>query len=195
MGSVRIIAGSLRGRRIVVPDVVGLRPTPNAVRETLFNWLAPIIVDAVCLDLFVGSGALSFEALSRGAKRVVAFDCSKKSIKQLKENARLLAMEKDLTIFQAKIPQQLDLAIATTSYQPKFDVVFLDPPFHQNLVPSTCQRLVQLSSNFLAPRALIYIETEKNLDVVTLTSFLPSTWKVLRHKTLGQVNYYLLTLE
>src|SRR5436190_1935337 len=105
-GQIRIIGGKWRGRKLKVPDVADLRPTPNRVRETVFNWLQPIIQGAYCLDLFAGSGALGFEALSRGAKHVVMIDQSAPVIKLLKEQAKLFDTH-DVDIYQASVPQGL----------------------------------------------------------------------------------------
>lgn len=202
MGTIRIIAGKWRSRKITVPDGVrGLRPTPNMARETLFNWLAPVIKGAACLDLFAGSGALSFEALSRGAKHVVMVDCSRQVIKQLQTNLHKLQGQAEhvtatknqgahVTMACACIPQQLthvaDLALSSSIST--FDIVFLDPPFHHNLLQPTAAALEEIS--ILAMHALIYIETERQLDIAPL---LPSNWTILRHKSLGAVSYYLIT--
>lgn len=201
MGQIRIIGGKWRGRKIaVLDDVAGLRPTPNMARETLFNWLAPVIDGAVCLDLFAGSGALSFEALSRGAGRVVAVDSARKVIKRLQENAALLLAppvartrvseagvheeSNALTIFFAIIPGQLRII-------PKleFNIVFLDPPFNHNLVVPTLSGLEE--AKLLVSDALVYIEVERQFDIDAALVKL-SGWEVLRRKTLGAVGYYLV---
>jgi 16S rRNA (guanine966-N2)-methyltransferase len=176
-----------------------LRPTPNAVRETLFNWLAPVIHGARCLDLFAGSGALSFEALSRGAAYVAMFDSSRQAIKTLQENARLLgAGEESVMIRFASMPQQLAaiprFLAAVSSSTPvlpntplKFDIVFLDPPFNRGLLAPTLQQLAH--PDLLADAALIYIEMEKGLNIKEI---LPPGWEMLRHKTLGVAAYCLV---
>lgn len=182
MGSLRIIGGKWRSRKIFFPDAVGLRPTPNMVKETLFNWLGHAIIDATCLDLFAGSGALSFEALSRGAKLVIATEYNKILIKNLKETATLLEATNFIPL-QAQIPQQLDKIPPLY----KFDIVFLDPPFRQNLIPITIQKLEE--KNLLAKDVFLYMETEKNLDI---KSTLNESWQILRNKTQGQVQYSLV---
>jgi 16S rRNA (guanine966-N2)-methyltransferase len=179
--TLRIIGGKWRSRKISFVPLKGVRPTTDATRETLFNWLAPIINDKNCLDLFAGSGALSFEALSRGAKHVVMVDASMRIIATLKKNAQLLLAE-NIEFICAKIPQGINKI-------PKqfFDIVFIDPPFHHDLIKPTCEKLI--SSGYLAPNALIYIEAEKELDIKTV---IPESWQILRQKISGQVGSYLL---
>src|SRR6185437_16727876 len=117
-GQIRIIGGEWRGRKIKVPDIQDLRPTPDRVRETLFNWLSNIVPGAYCLDAFAGSGALGFEALSRGAKHVVMVDASLEVVSLLKEE--LVVFKSDRAdVYRANLPQQLK----TPTH--KFDIVFL----------------------------------------------------------------------
>src|SRR5689334_13621175 len=120
-GNIRIIGGTWRGRKLLVPDVPHLRPTPDRVRETLFNWLAPVLPGAHCLDAFAGSGALGFEALSRGAAQVVMVDESPVVIKHLQAQAVILKTTQ-AEIYRANVPQQLKKPAKP------FDIVFLDPP-------------------------------------------------------------------
>jgi 16S rRNA (guanine966-N2)-methyltransferase len=178
---VRIIGGKWRSRKISFIDLDGLRPTTDPTRETLFNWLAPFINDANCLDLFAGSGALSFEALSRGAKHVVTIDKSPKVIAKLKENAQTLGTT-DITFFCLAIPQEL-----TKVPQQMYDIVFVDPPFHHNLVNPTCAALA--ATNLLAPDALIFVEVERQL---AKTISFPPNWEMVRNKSAGVVDYFLL---
>jgi 16S rRNA (guanine966-N2)-methyltransferase len=124
----RIIGGRWRGRKIRFLPLPGLRPTSDRIRETLFNWLMPTIKDARCLDLFAGSGALSFEALSRGAQSAVMIDQSPQVIAVLQENAALLKIN-TAEFYCATSPQGLKKLHLTP-----FDIVFLDPPFHQQLI-------------------------------------------------------------
>lgn len=180
--TLRIIGGKWGSRTISFVPLKGVRPTPNAVRETLFNWLAPVIVDANCLDLFAGSGALGFEALSRGAKHVVMVDAAVKVIHKLKENAAVLQTTDAIDFYFAKIPQGLDKIP-----QQAFDVIFLDPPFSCDLMKITCDKLS--TSNYLKKDTLIYAEVERKLDVETL---IPPSWQVLRKKLSGLVKSYLL---
>ena len=121
--SVRIIGGGWRGRRITFPDVPGLRPTPDRVRETLFNWLQHDIAGARCLDLFAGSGALGLEALSRGAKELVFVEQSVAASRALQEQLARLGAERRSQVVEMGAARYLRGAA------PAFDIVFLDPPF------------------------------------------------------------------
>lgn len=171
---VRIIAGEWRGRLIDFPQAEGLRPTPDRVRETLFNWLGQTLDGKTCLDLFAGSGALGFEALSRGAQRVVMAEQNPQVLKALRENARKLGADR------------LDLVagdgVKTLSREGgAFDVIFLDPPFHRGILPL----LLPLISDRLAPDGLVYAEAEQ--------SFEPGEgWEVWRRGRAGKVFYCLL---
>jgi 16S rRNA (guanine966-N2)-methyltransferase len=178
-GIVRIIGGEWRGRKLKVPDILNLRPTPDRVRETLFNWLAPIIVGAHCLDAFAGSGALGFEALSRGAASVIMLDDSLKVVRLLQEELAIFKAE-NAEIYCAKMPLQLK-----TPSKP-FDIVFLDPPYTENLLLPSCFYLEERA--FLAPNAYIYLEAREPLD----EKMLPSNWRVLKSKRAGQVAYHLV---
>lgn len=178
----RIIAGKWKSRRINFLPLTGVRPTTDANRETLFNWLQDKIRDAICLDLFAGSGALGFEALSRGAKHVTMVDSSIKIIQNLKENAQALNATESINFICAKVPEQF----VKISPQ-KFDIIFLDPPFHKNLVAPICEILENMS--FVANDGYVYIETEKELDI---SNILPKPWQILRTKLSGQVRYHLI---
>lgn len=176
----RIIGGVWRGRRLSFPDAAGLRPTPDRVRETLFNWLAPMIEGACCLDLFAGSGMLGLEALSRGAGRVVMVDSDAAVIARLHEHIATLHAS-GAQVVHADARRYLQ-------HPPRegFDIVFLDPPFRRDLVAPCCELLEH--SGWLKPGARIYIETESELPLAGL----PQTWHISRSKTAGQVNYYLV---
>lgn len=169
---IRIIGGKWRGRKLKFLPGSHLRPTPNRVRETLFNWLAPVIEGAVCLDLFAGSGALGFEALSRGAARVVMVDKSHNVIKNLKENAVILEAEKIEFICAEFSPKMKNI------FSQKFDIVFLDPPFYKNLIKPSLEWLEK--NNCLTSDAFIYIEHERQAD-------LPENWEIYRSQVAGQV--------
>lgn len=177
-GQIRIIGGTWRGRKLTVPDVKDLRPTPDRVRETLFNWLAPLITGARCLDLFAGSGVLGFEALSRGAAVVTMVDQSRDVIESLKKGAALLKAE-NLEIYLGSVPEQLHAPA-----QP-FDIIFLDPPYQADLLLPTCRYLEE--NNFLAETAFIYLEAK---DVIK-DNDLPATWHITKCKQAGQVVYHL----
>jgi 16S rRNA (guanine966-N2)-methyltransferase len=178
-GQIRIIGGQWRGRKLKVPDVAHLRPTPDRVRETLFNWLAPVIYDAYCLDPFAGSGALGFEALSRGAAEVVMVDASPVVVRLLKEELEMLKANNGIA-YLANAPQQLQ---KTTR---PFDIVFLDPPFKENLLLPTCFYLEE--NAFLAAHAHIYIEAPESL----VEGDLPPGWRLIKSKRAGQVAYHLI---
>lgn len=177
-GSVRIIGGQWRGRKITVPSVDGLRPTPDRVRETLFNWLMPYLPDAKCLDTFSGSGALSIESLSRGAAQATALDNSPEAVQALKKISALLEIP-SLNIIHADALAWLN-RVADTA----FDIVFIDPPFHQNLISPCCALLE--THHWLSADALIYVEHERGgtIDV-------PDSWRLHRQQQAGDVVYAL----
>jgi 16S rRNA (guanine966-N2)-methyltransferase len=175
---VRIIGGRHRGRRLAFPQLPGLRPTGDRIRETLFNWLQPALPGARCLDLFAGSGALGLEAASRGAGKVVLVERAGQAARQLQENVRLLG-EPQVTVFRADALEWL-----TGSVEP-FDIVFLDPPFTSSLLEACCNELEK--SGWLAPSALIYLETEAAGDF----SWLPEPWRLEREKCSGGVRFAL----
>ena len=178
---VRIIGGQWRGRKLNFPDVPGLRPTPDRVRETLFNWLAPVIAGSRCLDLFAGSGALGFEAASRGAAEVVLVEREPRIVKSLREQAQRLGAG-NIEIFQADARQYL-------SATPRpYDVLLLDPPFGQGLLTSS---LVALDQGWLAPGAWVYLEAERELSADRLSELLPRGLELVRSKVAGHVGYHL----
>ncbi len=180
-GEVRIIAGRWRGRKLPVLNSQGLRPTGDRVKETLFNWLMPYIEDSCCLDCFAGSGSLGFESLSRGAKQVTFVELDKTVINQLKQNLiSLKCDEKQADVINQNSLEWLKKAQKT----PRFDVIFLDPPFHFGLVERTIALLAQ--NNWLEQDALIYIETEKDKPLN-----IPENWVLLKQKITGQVCYRL----
>ena len=177
-GFIRVIAGQWRGRKLPVLNAQGLRPTTDRNKETLFNWLMPYVVDAVCLDGFAGSGGLGFEALSRYARHCTFIEKDKQAAHQINQNLALLKADKDTA--QVITGDALSVVFPREQY----DLVFIDPPFHQNLVGPFIQRLV--SAGVLAEGALIYVETERDADYP-----LPSDWQQLRHKQGGQWDYRL----
>ena len=175
----RIIGGEWRGRKLRFPDAPNLRPTPDRVRETIFNWLAPMINGARCLDLFSGSGALGLEALSRGAAFSTFVDSHKKVALALKEHLDLLNTHDKASVLQMDSVQFLKGVVQ------KYDLVFLDPPYHLDFM----QKVVPLLENngWLADNAILYLEIEKRQSLPEL----PKNWKQLKEKTAGEVNYYL----
>jgi 16S rRNA (guanine966-N2)-methyltransferase len=174
----RIIGGSLRGRRIRFPDVAGLRPTGDRVRETLFNWLQPRVQGARCLDLFAGSGALGLEAWSRGAGQVVLVEHDPKAGACLAESIRALGAE------GVELVRTDALAWLQADPQP-FDLVFLDPPFAEGVLGRCCRLLD--AKGWLAAGARVYLET----DAAAGLPDLPAGWVLERHKRSGQVTYAL----
>ncbi|HSW70476.1 MAG TPA: 16S rRNA (guanine(966)-N(2))-methyltransferase RsmD, partial [Gammaproteobacteria bacterium] len=181
-GQVRIIGGEWRGRKLSIPEQAAVRPTPDRVRETLFNWLAPVIQGAYCLDLFAGSGALGFEALSRGAAEVVMVDQSAVVIKCLRLQCKLLKTTKAL-IYQSSIPQQWPV------FSKCFDIVFLDPPYSEPLLLPVCFYLEE--KGLLSSPAYIYLESRKEIA----EDELPKGWQLIKQKKAGQVGYYLVKRE
>lgn len=178
-GDVRIIGGKWRSRKLKFPAIEGLRPTPDRVRETVFNWLSPHIAAANCLDLFAGSGALGFEALSRGASHVTFIDQSREITKYLTAQLKLLGTE------NAEVHCSTFNPALTFPHKAAFDIVFLDPPFHKNFIKQSCAWLEQ--NKLLADDALIYIEAEATLNPLPI----PNNWEILRSKIAGQVGYHL----
>lgn len=199
MGIVRIIAGKYRGRKIYFPDVVGLRPTPDMVKETVFNWLNSYLIGAKCLDLFCGSGALSFEALSRGAKLVVAMESNKTIWRNLCDNAKLLQTNNFSPIL-GYVPKQLDLIAKhhTSESICKYDLVFLDPPFRKNLLLDTIEALE--TKHWLADDAILYVEVESEFNLSQMLETINAKhsdyqWKLLKNKISGQVQYSMIQKE
>jgi 16S rRNA (guanine966-N2)-methyltransferase len=175
---VRIIGGQWRSRKLLFPDVPGLRPTPSRARETLFNWLRNDVQGAHCLNLYAGSGVLGFEAASRGAELVVQVENNPRACAFLKDNCiRLGAYQ--LEIVQADVGRYL-----AASSQP-FDLVFVDPPFAQGLAAACCRTLER--QGWLAENAKIYVETESGLSLCGL----PENWETLRSDRAGNVRYHL----
>lgn len=178
---IRIIAGKWRSRQIRFPDVEGLRPTGDRVRETLFNWLAADIPGSRCLDLFSGSGALCFEALSRGATHCLALEKHPQAISCLAESKSLLDAD-GLTVRHKDT-----LAYLQQKAEEPFDIVFIDPPFDLNLINEACALVER--NGWVSSGGAIYCElpTQQN-------SFAPpANWQVSRNKHASGVNYILFT--
>jgi len=180
---VRIIGGDWRSRVLQFPDAPGLRPTPDRIRETLFNWLQLRIVGAHCLDLFAGSGALGFEALSRGAASVTALETAAAVATALRHNASLLGSDR-LQLVQQDALRWLDKPASQ-----QFDIVFVDPPFADNAHARCCELLQHYG--WLAPGALVYLEAGSNLAALAL----PPNWQLTRHKQAGDVQYGLAAVS
>ncbi len=178
----RIIGGRWRSRRLAFPAVPGLRPTPDRVRETLFNWLAPTISGARCLDLFAGSGALGLEALSRGAAETVFVEQDRRAIKTLHSNLHALQAAADVHHSEALSW----LATQGASGLQRFDLILLDPPFGHNLLTLTCQHLTHYGWPPVTG-GLVYLESERDGLLQ-----LPEGWQIVREKFAGAVSYRLI---
>jgi len=174
---VRIIGGNWRGRRVTLPVGAGVRPTGDRVRETLFNWLAPIIDGARCLDLFAGSGALGLEALSRGARETIFVERDAAAVGQLVRNLeqfecrRASVVHGDALRFLERTPRP-------------FDIVFVDPPFGEIDLQNLCTLLAR---GWLTDGARVYLETARHDDLPEM----PVGWVIDRNKTAGQVRFAL----
>lgn len=174
----RIIAGTWRGRRLRFPPGTALRPTPDRVRETLFNWLAPRIVASRCLDLFAGSGALGLEALSRGARSVVFVERDPRAAR---------ALSATLAEWQARgaLVQCVEARRYLAGPAEPFDIVFLDPPFEAALLAPVATALEE--RGWLAPGALVYVESAAREPLPPL----PGGWQASRAGRAGEVGYHL----
>ena len=179
LGEVRIIGGEHRGRRLKFPDLPGLRPTGDRVKETLFNWLQPSLAGAACLDLFAGSGALGLEAASRGAGSVVMLEKATEAVRQLRSNVEMLGLQ------TVMVEQGSALEWLERPPERAFDLIFLDPPFGDCILADTCSLLVW--REWLKPGALIYVE----MDAKQVSPEWPTDWSLLKKKRAGQVTYCL----
>jgi len=175
--AVRIIAGQWRGRLVTFPAAAGLRPTPDRVRETLFNWLGQDLTGKRCLDLFAGSGALGFEALSRGAQEVVLVERAAPIRRAIADNADRLGAERMRVIAGDALE-----FVATTPE--RFDVVFVDPPYASGLAEAALPHLPRL----LDADALVYVESDRAFPV-------PPPWRRVREGRAGAVHYCLIAWD
>ena len=182
-GRLRIVAGNWRSRLLDIAEVPGLRPTSLRIRETLFNWLAPHIHGARCLDLFAGTGALGLEALSRGAKSAMFVENSAEAVATLSANIKVLGADM-ATVRQMDALQYLKMSPAE-----KYDLVFVDPPFAADLTGELCRLLED--SGALSDRCLIYIEQDRS----RAEAMLPEAWQIVKNKTAGNVRYMLAQRE
>lgn len=178
---VRIIGGQWRGRKLAFPSSAGLRPTPDRVRETLYNWLQPYLPGMTCLDLFAGSGVLGFEALSRGARSVTFVEFERNVSRVLQDNINLLGAGD-----KAHLRCMDALAFIQESHDSLYDLIFLDPPYAKGLAVD-CLRSVERHP-CLKPGGLVYLEHERSLEMPDLSD----KWQVLKNKMAGQVSYSLL---
>lgn len=174
--TIRIIGGQYRGKKIHFPELEGLRPTPDRVKETLFNWLMHDIRGARCLDAFAGSGALGFEAYSRGANKVVLLENAPPAYRYLQDqlrqfnDARLSLIQSDALIYLKQTKEQ-------------FDIIFLDPPFANHFLPACIQTLE--AQPILSENGLVYIESDHDPHLST------TVWEQIKLKKAGLVVYAL----
>ncbi len=180
--AIQIIGGEYRSRKISFNDFDGLRPTSSRIRETLFNWLAPHIEGANVLDLFAGSGALSFESASRGAKCVYCVEIDNKSHRQILKTTEQLGCN-NLTAVQADAKSYLK-SISNHS----IDIAFIDPPFATALQSPMLNALA--SSQCLTNNAKVYVEIDKSEPLA-----IPEGYSILKQKSSGNVTYYLLSFQ
>ncbi len=174
MSRVRIVGGAWKRRFVTFHDAPGLRPTPDAVRETLFNWLGQDLTGLACLDLFAGSGVLGFEAASRGAAQVTLVERDPRVFALLRENAAALGASR-LELIRADALKFLPRASR------RYDLLFLDPPYHEGWIERVESRLPDV----LAPDARIYAEAEHAVERI-------GAWETVRRGQAGQVYYHLL---
>jgi 16S rRNA (guanine966-N2)-methyltransferase len=177
--SLRIVGGGWRGRRVHFPDSPGLRPTPDRVRETLFNWLQFSLAGARCLDLFAGSGALGLEALSRAAREVVFVDEAAAVAESLREE-----LERFDGTARARVLQTTAARFLGTPGEP-FDVIFLDPPFGQDALAQPIE-LIE-AGGWFKPGGAVYLERERHAGA----PLLPAGWDLVKSKSAGEVGYHL----
>ena len=182
-GRLRIVAGNWRSRLLDIADVEGLRPTSERIRETLFNWLAPTLHGSRCLDLYAGTGALGLEALSRGAAEAVFVERSPVAARQLQKNIDLLEAS------GASVVTQGALDYLKRDASRRFDLVFLDPPFADDLLEETCRLLA--ARQLLARGAQVYLEQDRAKPEPRL----PDNWSIKKNKTAGNVRYMLAMVE
>ena len=181
-GSVRIVGGRLRGSRLAVPDLAGLRPTPDRVRETLFNWLGQQLPGLRCLDLFAGSGALDLEAASRGAARVDMVERHAQLARALRLAAERLHAD------AVQVHSGDALAFAAACAPGSYDLVFVDPPFD---LQGLHQRALAQAARVLAVDGLVYLEAP---DAASLREWAAGGWEIVRSARAGQVHYALLRI-
>jgi 16S rRNA (guanine966-N2)-methyltransferase len=182
LNTVRINAGEWRSRVLKFPDAIGLRPTPERVRQTVFNWLGQDLSGLTCLDLFAGTGVMGFEALSRGAGAVTLVEKSTPAYKALIENKQLLKAE------HASMRHQDALQFLNQNPQ-KFNIIFLDPPYRLQWL----DKVLPLLAEHLTPDGLVYVEAEYALDAaLELNQKLSSDWKIIKQSKAGNVFYHLL---
>ncbi len=176
----RIIGGRWRSRVLHFPAINALRPTPDGVRETVFNWLAPDISGRQCLDLYAGSGALGIEAVSRGAASAILVEKNPKAAKALSSNVELLCANSHIHVTCCAALHYL----STTDQQ--FNLIFLDPPFASDELKKACYQINKM--NVISDDGLIYIESPSNQIELPV----PEKWQIIKQATKGEVRYTML---
>ncbi len=183
-GSVRIIGGHWRGRRVPVPDIEGLRPSGDRCRETLFNWLQPFLRKARCVDLFAGTGVLGLEAVSRGAAHAVLVENSRLAANSLRQSAEILEATQ-IAAAQVVVVEADALAWLLQQAPSSMDIVFVDPPFALNLLEKVMAALEQ--GQGLGPGGLVYLESA----VLEKAPAPGSGWELIKEKAIGEVRMQL----
>lgn len=178
-GEIRIIGGQWRGRKLKVQNKEGLRPTTDRLKETIFNWLMLDIRGATVLDCFAGAGSLGFEAISRGADSLISIEKDKKAAAQLKANCDVLNANNQINVFHG------DFFAQVVRLTKPFDIIFIDPPFHKEMVETTIKLL--LENELIKPGALIYLEQESIAKFELLTSCFSEQFELKKEKRAGQV--------
>lgn len=178
--TIRIIGGKWRGRKLAFPGASPIRPTLDQIRETLFNWLQPVISESRCLDAFTGSGALGIEALSRGASQVTFIDKDNATLVQLRRHLQELSAT-NCDVLRFSMPEGL-----SQINPPAYDIIFLDPPFDSDLLNKTLATLA--ASALVKPGTLVYFEATSRYDL-----HLGDTWQLQRHKKTKRISYGLLS--
>ena len=183
----KIISGTLKGRKFFFKDSDGLRPTSGKARETLFNWLQFEIANKTILDPFAGTGALGIEAISRGSGKVIFIEKDFKTHKILESNLKLLESDR------YQLSKQDSLKYLEKVKLSPFDLIFLDPPFNQQLIPSILSLISK--ENLIDSKSKIYIESEYEIDLELLNSNIKYNCSIEKHKKSGNVYYCLISLE
>ena len=179
-GSFRIISGEYKGRKFEFMPSIDLRPTPDRLRETLFNWLGQSIDGKTCLDLFAGTGSLGLESLSRGADKIIFVEKNSNHLDKIKEYVESLKANGDISVIHDDVLTWLD------ETNDNFDLIFVDPPFHKDLAEKVLSKI--RTNSLLANLGNIYLEVEKELDL----SFLNGYWEVIKETKSGKKKYLLL---
>jgi 16S rRNA (guanine966-N2)-methyltransferase len=183
---VRIVGGLYKRTPLTVPDLEGLRPTPDRVREALFNWLGNSLEGSRCLDLFAGTGALGIEAASRGALEVVLVESQRKACLGIQDT--LNRLKNPANVYLKSMTAETYLARPTNH---NFDLIFLDPPFGQDWLSKLFPKLPKI----LKPGAKVYVELEMALSDFFKDKDYCDQWQVLRSDKAGQVYYHLIQMS